>query len=332
LEYSTSKVLTMEYIRGVKLNDVAAIDTAGLDKLSLATICLRGMIKQMLIDGFFHADPHPGNILLDLSTGIIYMIDVGMVGELSMQQRLNLINLLVVMQQGDAHGLAQVTLNITTPYRKDFDEKAYYKDFERTASRLLAFESDFGSSITGVFDVLERQGLRMDADLTMALKAMTQAEAIAKTLAPAVGFVPIARDVVQELAIEQITSENVTNVLKKEVNSTLREVTKRIPTLQEATMKWLNQYEKGRFEMFLDFSDLEDSMTKLRHTIWHVVIGIMLVGMIIGSSIAASVSIATQTFLDSILPQIAYVGYIGSMILAGVYVLVLLWKLIRGSD
>jgi len=332
LEYSTSKVLTMEYIRGVKLNDVAAIDTAGLDKLSLATICLRGMIKQMLIDGFFHADPHPGNILLDLSTGIIYMIDVGMVGELSMQQRLNLINLLVVMQQGDAHGLAQVTLNITTPYRKDFDEKAYYKDFERTASRLLAFESDFGSSITGVFDVLERQGLRMDADLTMALKAMTQAEAIAKTLAPAVGFVPIARDVVQELAIEQITSENVTNALKKEVNSTLREVTKRIPTLQEATMKWLNQYEKGRFEMFLDFSDLEDSMTKLRHTIWHVVIGIMLVGMIIGSSIAASVSIATQTFLDSILPQIAYVGYIGSMILAGVYVLVLLWKLIRGSD
>ena len=332
LEYSTSKVLTMDYIRGVKLNDVAAIDAAGLDKLALATTSLRGMIKQMLIDGFFHADPHPGNLLLELATGTIYMIDVGMVGELSMQQRLNLINLLVVMQQRDAHGLAQVTLNITTPFHKDFDEKAYYKDFERTVSRLLAFSTEFSDSIAAVFDVLERQGLRMDADLTMALKAMTQAEAIAKTLAPEVGFVPIAREVVQELAIEQVTAENVTNAIKREVNNTLREVTKRIPTLQEATMKWLNQYEKGQFELFLDFSDLEDSMDKLRHTIWHIVIGIMLVGMMIGSSIATSVSIATDTFLDSILPQFAYVGFVSSMILAGIYVLVLLWRLFKDRD
>jgi ubiquinone biosynthesis protein len=332
LEKSTSKVLTMDYVRGVKLNDLVAIETAGLDKLDLATICLRGMIKQMLIDGFFHADPHPGNILIDLSAGIIYMIDVGMVGELTMQQRLNLINLLVVMQQQDAHGLAQVTLNITTPFRKDFNEKAYYQDFERTVSRLLAFSTDFSDSITAVFDVLERQGLRMDADLTMALKAMTQAEAIAKDLAPAVGFVEIARDVVQELAIEQITAENVTTAIKKEVNSTLREVTKHLPSIQEATLKWLNQYEKGRFELHLDFSDLEGSVNQLRHTIWHVVIGIMLVGMIIGSSIATSVTIATDTFLDSVLPQFAYFSFISSMILAGIYVLVLLWRLFKSGD
>jgi ubiquinone biosynthesis protein len=331
LEYSTSKVLTMEFIRGVKLNDVAAIDVAGLNRLDLATTSLRGMIKQMLIDGFFHADPHPGNILLDLSTGMIYMIDVGMVGELSIQNRLNLINLLIVLQNMDAHGLAQVTLNITTPFRKDFDEKAYYKDFERTVTRLLTFSSEFSTAVTAVFDVLERHGLRMDADLTMALKAMTQAEAIAKSLAPEVGFVPIAREVVQELAIEQITAENVTNVLKKEVNSTLREVSKRIPTLQSATLKWLTQYEKGRFELHLDFSDLEDSLIKARQSVWHIVIGIMLVGMIIGSAIATSVTIATGTSLDTILPQVAYFGYVGSMIIASIYVLVLLWRLFKGE-
>jgi predicted unusual protein kinase regulating ubiquinone biosynthesis (AarF/ABC1/UbiB family) len=263
---------------------------------------------------------------------MIYMIDVGMVGELSMQQRLNLINLLVVMQQRDAHGLAQVTLNITTPFRRDFDEKAYYKDFERTVSRLLAFGSGFSDSITAVFDVLERQGLRMDADLTMALKAMTQAEAIAKTLAPEVGFVEIAREVVQELAIEQVTAENVTNVLKKEVGNTLREVTKRIPSLQEATLKWLTQYEKGRFELFMDFSDLEDSLVEARHTMWHIVIGIMLVGMIIGSSIAASISIATESVINTVFSQIAYVGYIGSMGVAVIYVMVLLWRLFKGTN
>jgi ubiquinone biosynthesis protein len=331
LEYSTSKVLTMDYIRGVKLNDVEAIEAAGLNKLELATISLRGMIKQMLIDGFFHADPHPGNILLELPSGMIYMIDVGMVGELSMQQRLNLINLLIVMQQRDAHGLAQVTLNITTPFRKDFDEKAYYKDFERTVSRLLAFGTGFSDSITAVFDVLERQGLRMDADLTMALKAMTQAEAIAKTLAPEVGFVEIAREVVQELAIEQVTAENVTSMLKKEVGNTLREVTKRIPTLQDATLKWLTQYEKGRFELYMDFSDLEDSLIEARHTVWHVVIGIMLAGMIIGSSIAASISIAADSILDTLFSQVTYMGYIGSMLMAIIYVVVLLWRIYTSS-
>ncbi len=332
LQYSTSKVLTMEFVRGVKLNDVAAIEAAGLNRLELATTSLRGMIKQMLIDGFFHADPHPGNILLDLSTGKIYMIDVGMVGELSIQHRLNLINLLIVLQNMDAHGLAQVTLSITTPFRKDFDEKAYYKDFERTVARLMSFSTDFSTSVTAVFDVLERQGLRMDADLTMALKAMTQAEAIAKSLAVEVGFVPIARQVVQELAIQQITAENVTAVLKKEVNSTLREVTKRIPTLQAATMKWLTQYEKGQFELHLDFSDLEDSLIKARQSVWHIVIGIMLVGMIIGSAIATSVTISTGTSLDTILPQVAYFGYIGSMIIAAVYVFVLLWRLLKGDN
>ena len=98
-EYSTSSVLTMEYIKGVKLSNLAAIEKAGIDRKTLARTALRAMIKQLLIDGFFHADPHPGNLLVNLETGAINFIDTGMVGELGLQQRVSVIQLIFAIQQ-----------------------------------------------------------------------------------------------------------------------------------------------------------------------------------------------------------------------------------------
>ncbi|HMT21964.1 MAG TPA: AarF/ABC1/UbiB kinase family protein, partial [Promineifilum sp.] len=70
-QLSSSKVLTMDFMAGVKINNVEAIDAAGLDRLEIGKNILRALIKQLLIDGFFHADPHPGNILVDLETGTV---------------------------------------------------------------------------------------------------------------------------------------------------------------------------------------------------------------------------------------------------------------------
>ena len=81
-ELSTSRVLTLEFIHGVKISNIEAIEKAGLDRASWPRNALRAIVKQLLIDGFFHADPHPGNVLIDLQTGVITFIDTGMVGEL----------------------------------------------------------------------------------------------------------------------------------------------------------------------------------------------------------------------------------------------------------
>ncbi len=329
-EYSTSKVLTMDFIKGVKLTNLEAINAAGLDTDALALTSLRAMLKQMLIDGFFHADPHPGNLILNLETDTIYFIDLGMMGELTVQERLSLINMLVVLQQQDAHGLAQVVLGICTPFR-DFDEKAYYRDFERSVSRQLEFSSDFSDSITAAFDVLERNGLRMNADLTMAIKAMTQAEAIAMTLSPGASFVEIGRQVLQELAIKEVTAEKITATLKKEATNTLRELSKQMPSLQEATVGWLNQYKKGRFEVYIDSSDLDRHIDGMRGIAWYLIIGIMLVGMIIGSSIALNIIVSLEGQYSGIMTNIAYGGYVGSMVIATIVVLLLLWRLVKGA-
>ena len=163
MQLSTSKVLTMEYVRGVKISNLAAIAGAGLDRETLARTALRAMIKQLFIDGFFHADPHPGNVLVNLDTGVINFIDMGMMGELDINRRLNVAQLLFAVQQGDVSGMAQVMRNLSEPFRKTIDEKAYYRDFERKIGRFLygGTNAGFGQIVNAAFDLLREHGLRL---------------------------------------------------------------------------------------------------------------------------------------------------------------------------
>ena len=117
--YSTSKVLTMDFVRGVKISNLAAIDAAGLDRQRLARSVLRAVVKQLFIDGVFHADPHPGNILVDPETGLLTFIDLGMMGELGLNDRLNIVQLMLAMKQGDIPGIAQILRNLSVPFVDD---------------------------------------------------------------------------------------------------------------------------------------------------------------------------------------------------------------------
>src|SRR5688572_5735340 len=184
--YSTGRVLTMEFVKGVKLSNLAAIEQAGLEKQPLAEVTLRSMVKQLLIDGFFHADPHPGNLVVNVETGMITYLDLGMVGELTMKQRVSIIDMFATMYQLDTHGLAQVLLGLCKPVRK-VDEEAYFRDFERRVGRYLDIYSNevpFGDVVNLIFAILQDHGLRLDAQLTLGIKAMVQAEAITRVLFP----------------------------------------------------------------------------------------------------------------------------------------------------
>ncbi len=104
-QLSTSKVMTMEFAAGVKITNLAKIDAAGLDRGALADTFVRAMVKQLLYDGFFHGDPHPGNILVNVSTGSIIFLDMGMMGTLNYDQRLNLADLILSLNMGDLKDL-----------------------------------------------------------------------------------------------------------------------------------------------------------------------------------------------------------------------------------
>ncbi|MEA3337357.1 MAG: AarF/UbiB family protein [Chloroflexota bacterium] len=334
--YSSSKVLTEGFVDGVKANDIEAIEAAGLDREALATAALQSMIKMMLIDGFFHADPHPGNILVDLESGQLTLIDTGMVGELDFTQRMNLIQLLAAVQNIDVQAMAEIMESLSTPFVDDFDQKAYYKDFERTIGRYTygGRAIPFGEAINEAMDLLRRHGLRLDPNLTMAIKALMQAEAIATELYPEGGIVNQGVTIAKEMLVQEVTAEKIVDVASQQAMSTARELLKRVPSLQEATIGWLDQYQKGRFEVYVDTSDLAQEVDKLGVFLRQIVIGIVLMGMIIGSAIAVS----GLTSVDPEIPywlwmfRIAYFGFIGAMVIGFLMLARLVWRWMTGKN
>ncbi len=149
----------------------------------MADEALRAAIKMLLIDGFFHGDPHPGNVLVSLETGSITFLDLGMVGELSLRQRALFINLLVVAANKDVSGLAQALRSLSEPFRA-VDEQAYYREFERKVGRYMDVGEyvPFAVVMAASLDVLRDNGLRLDPQLTLAVKALTQAESFCRDL------------------------------------------------------------------------------------------------------------------------------------------------------
>ena len=213
------------------------------------------------------------------------------------------------------------------------DEKAYYHDFERRIGRYMhgGTALSFGQSVNAAFDVLREHGLRLDPNLTLAIKAIMQAEAIATLLYPEGGLVNEGTPMIQELAVEAVTAEKVMQLAKDELMSAGREVLKRIPTLSEATVRWLDQYQKGRFEVYVDTSSLAKEVNKISGLGRQLVLAIILVGMIVGSAIATSIMATQQQQggLWDFLSKLAYLGYVVAMIVGAVYIVGLGWRLLR---
>jgi len=182
-ELSTDKVLTQEFVSGVKISDVDAIRAAGHDPAALGDAALHATIKMLLIDGFFHADPHPGNLIVDLETGVVTFLDCGMVGEITPIQRAHMVMVLWAYTRGDLGAMADEMRSLSVPFRP-VDEEAYRKSFQRRMARFVNNESDITVMFSQGMGVLRDNGLRLDPQLTLAIKSLTQSSAFFTLLAP----------------------------------------------------------------------------------------------------------------------------------------------------
>jgi ubiquinone biosynthesis protein len=293
-ELSRQRVLTAEFVPGVEANDRDAIIAAGLDPVEIADNAVRAAIKMVLVDGFFHADPHPGNVLVNLDTGVLTFIDTGMVGELGLRQRLNLVGLLYTSTKNDPVALAQSLRALSEPFRET-DAKAFDADFGRRIGPLMDVPEgeklDLAGIISTSMDLLRDAGYRPDPQLSLAMKALTQSAEFMKILYPpghSSEFSAKAVDMVRELAADSLTEERVTAFAKKEVAYAAREAVQQLPSLQEATNMWLRQARAGRFQVKLDTSDLEPRMQELRGIANTMTLGLVIVGVLIASAIAAN--------------------------------------------
>lgn len=326
---STSKVLTMDFMEGVKITNVQSIQEADLVCSAIGDIILRAMIKQLLIDGFFHADPHPGNILVNLETGHVCFLDMGMMGEVDLSKRLNLINLLMVARQHDPAGMARAVRTLSVPFRKHVDDGRFFKDFERSNARFLekGAEISFGDMMASTFNVLSVHGLRLDSDLTLALKAMMQAEAIYNALYPqGGGLIDQGFEITKEIVMQEATADNIMGAITRQGSVLLQDALRQLPSLQGATLNWLSMYRRGRIEVRVDTSDLSKQVKSLKRIAQQIIVGLVLVGIIIGSAIAASFT--SDSGALSGLTEWALIAYFASTILGAAVVITVLYNLL----
>jgi ubiquinone biosynthesis protein len=288
-QLSTSRVLTMEFIDGVKISKIHEHENC-LDMLALARTFERAIMKQILIDGFFHADPHPGNLFISPQTGMITFLDLGLVGELRTDQRLDLIDLLFSLQQGDAYGVAQAIrrLSVQTRPMNDVD---YFTAVERILNQEWKYGvgASFGVMMNKVMAELSHSGLRLNKQLTLAVKAIGQSEEVNAVLAPGIDLFAVAVDEVKNLSIQQFTPERIVEVAETQLIRAGKELVRRLPSLPDATVKWIEQYQRGRFSVEIDTGDLSQQLEELSSSITSglrtLSIGLILAGMLISSAI-----------------------------------------------
>ncbi|MBC7931461.1 MAG: AarF/ABC1/UbiB kinase family protein [Rubrivivax sp.] len=184
-DFTTSRVLTMEYIRGKKITSLSPLAKIDLDGYLLAEHLFQAYLQQILIDGFFHADPHPGNVFLT-DDNRIAIIDLGMVARVAPRFQENLIQLLLSISEGRGDETAEMTIKMGEP-KPNFDEKS----FRRAVSDLVLMSQntqleniDAGRVVLQIQQISGACGFRLPVEFTMIAKALLNLDQVVHTLDP----------------------------------------------------------------------------------------------------------------------------------------------------
>lgn len=193
-DYSTKTVLTMEFVEGVKLNQPDALEEQGVDRKTLAEQLIRALFHQVLIEGFFHGDPHPGNVFV-LQSGVLSFIDFGMVGRLTPDMKYHFASLVIAMMRQNTDQMIHAVLRmgivpeeVNMPLlRKEVDElREKYMDVPLSKISLA-------EAISDLFSVAFRHRIRIPSDLTLLAKALLILEGVVEKLDPDISIIDIAK-------------------------------------------------------------------------------------------------------------------------------------------
>jgi ubiquinone biosynthesis protein len=184
-DYTSSRVLTMEFVHGRKITSITPLMRQDFDGLGLARELFRAYLHQIIIDGFFHADPHPGNVFLT-DDGRIALIDLGMVSRLSPSRQDQLLKLLLAVSEGNGDRAASLALQIGQP-QPDLDEPGLRRDVQELVSGYqdVALEQlQVGRVMMDISRAAGQRGIRLPSELTLLGKTLLNLDQVGRTLAP----------------------------------------------------------------------------------------------------------------------------------------------------
>ncbi|MDI6813539.1 MAG: AarF/ABC1/UbiB kinase family protein [Desulfitobacteriaceae bacterium] len=301
-DYTTKKVLTMEYVEGTKLTDFVLLEELGYDRKALAGIIVRAIFQQILIEGFFHGDPHPGNILA-LSGDVVSLIDFGMVGRLTPDMKYNFASIVMAMMRQDTDGMIQAVLrmgivpdDVSMPHlRRDVEEmREKYMDVPLSKISL-------GEAVNDLFKVAFRHRIRIPADLTLVGKALLAIEGLVERLDPELSIMDIAKPFGARLIKERYRPARIGEILWRN----LTEYGELLVELPKQMKDLMRNIRRGELNVQVRIPDADVFLRKLDRmsnqisfSIVLLSFSIMMMGLIIASAQGK------QTFLLFHIPAI----------------------------
>ncbi|MCW5941903.1 MAG: AarF/ABC1/UbiB kinase family protein [Fimbriimonadaceae bacterium] len=284
-DFSGRTVLTMEDVRGIKIDRLEALDAAGIDRQRLAETCTHVALVQVLEHGFFHADPHPGNLLV-LSDGTVALLDYGMVGRVGDRLRASLVRLALAVARQDAERLFEELLSLGAA-KRPIDRDAVLRDLERLMERYDGVPLGQISAAVLFRELSEtarRHDLRLPSDLVLLARVVAMDEGIGAHLAPKFRFMEFARPYFEDFWRKSHSLGAVSRRLKEEAVDLVDlgdEMPRRLRRL-------MSTVERGELTT-ISRLDVPDALIgRLQDTANRVAVSTLLAGIIVGLSVLAS--------------------------------------------
>lgn len=320
-DYTTRRVLTLEYVHVIPVDGCACLLAAGLDPKLIARRGADLTLKQIFVHGFFHADPHPGNVFA-LPNNVICLLDFGMVGRLDRTGREQFADLIYAVAQRDAAAAASAVVRMT------LHDEGHEPDLRRLEADLAEFidvnvpgslrDLSFGKLVRELFDLLRRHRLFIPADLVTMLKAAATAERLVAQLDPELNVIAAAEPYVRRIKLDRYKPRRLLRDFL-ESGGDLAQLLREIPG---GIRDLLRLAKRGELKIGFEHRGLEKMLEAHERISNRLSFAIVVAALIVGSSLIVLSRIPPKWYE---IPVIGLAGYLA----AGALGFLLLVSIIR---
>lgn len=312
--YTTCRVLTMEYVEGIRINQVDELKAAGIDLTSLGVRLCQDMVLQVLQDGFFHADPHPGNLSIQ-KDGTICYLDLGMVGQLSESRKKALSSLFIGIASQDSHRVAEAIVDLDT-----VKQHGSMRRFEHEVDRLLEeyltrpiSEIQVGELVARIFQLAFHHHIQIPAEMTLIAKVLITLQGITEKLDPDINLLVIMQPMASRLLRNAFSLED----LARSAHRSLTDYKSLLQTAPTIMLEMMHKLEDDDFGLRFELKDIDKVQkhfdrisNRLSFSVILLALAIIVAGIIVGSSLSIGVDPALQRLNAGILE--------GALVIAGI--------------
>ncbi|KAF1692462.1 2-polyprenylphenol 6-hydroxylase [Pseudoxanthomonas koreensis] len=319
-QWTSERLNVQDFVAGIPGPDLAAVDAAGLDRRRLAREGAGIVLKMVLEDGFFHADPHPGNIFY-LPGDRIGVIDFGMVGRLSEQRRVQIVQLL--------HGLVEREAEAVTDVLMEWGEGAGETDETRLQADIGAFVDQYrgvplkdlrmGAMLLDVTTILREHGLSLPPDLALMIKAFLTLEGLGRQLDPDFDMAGAARPYVEKVLLQRYSPR----ALLRRGRRGAIDALELAGDLPRELRRLLRAARRGRLNMQIEVTSLKAFGDQVDRAANRLTMGVVTAALVIGSSIvmnSAGGGVPSRWLL-----ALGALGFVGAALI-GMWILLSIWR------